>query len=226
MNVIGDKIASIKGLIPKQVRLVAVSKHQPIEAIQEAYDAGQRIFGENKAMEMKEKYEALPKNIHWHYIGHLQTNKVKYIAPFVKLIHSVDSLKLLKEINKQALKNERIISCLLQFHIASEETKFGLNAEEAYELLKSPEFKELKNIRITGIMGMASNTFDNNLIRAEFQYLHTIYQNLQFDFFLNDIFFRELSMGMSGDYQIAVQEASTLIRIGSSIFGVRSNTSI
>jgi len=224
MSTIGDKIASIKGQIPNQIRLVAVSKTKPIELIQEAYDAGQRIFGENKALEMRDKYEALPKNIHWHYIGHLQTNKVKYIAPFVKLIHAVDSLKLLKEINKQALKNDRIISCLLQFHIASEETKFGLSPEEAYEILKSPEFKEMKNIKITGVMGMASNTFNTDLIREEFKYLHTIYQNIQFDFFLGDIFFREISMGMSGDYQIAAQEGSTLVRIGSSIFGNRNYT--
>jgi hypothetical protein len=222
MNIIGDKIASIKGLIPEQVRLVAVSKTKPVELIQQAYDAGQRIFGENKATEMRDKHALLPDNIHWHFIGHLQTNKVKYIAPFVKLIHGVDSLKLLAEINKQALKNDRIISCLLQFHIASEETKFGMSAEEGYELLRSEEFKTFKNIRITGVMGMASNSFNNELIREEFKYLRTIYQNIQYDFFLDDIFFRELSMGMSGDYQIAIQEGSTLIRIGSSIFGERN----
>ena len=222
MSTIAEKIASIKGQIPDHVRLVAVSKTKPVEMILEAYTAGHRIFGENKAQEMRDKHAALPDDIHWHFIGHLQTNKVKYIAPFVKLIHSVDSLKLLKEINKQALKNNRIISCLLQFHIASEETKFGLSAEEAYELLNTPDFKEMKNIRITGVMGMASNTFDNNLIRSEFRYLMTIYKNLKYDFFLNDIFFREVSMGMSGDYQIAIQEGSTLIRIGSSIFGERN----
>ncbi len=221
MYTIGEKIASIKGQIPEQVRLVAVSKTKPINLIQEAYDAGQRIFGENKALEMRDKHQALPDNIHWHFIGHLQTNKVKYIAPFVKLIHSIDSMKILKEVNKQALKNNRIISCLLQFHIASEETKFGLSAKEAYAILSSEEFKSMKNIKITGVMGMASNTFDTELIKEEFKYLRTIYQNLQFDFFLNDIFFREISMGMSGDYQIAVKEGSTLIRIGSSIFGAR-----
>lgn len=221
MGTIGEKIASIKGQIPEQVRVVAVSKTKPIEVIQEAYDAGQRIFGENKAMDLRDKHAVLPDNIHWHYIGHLQTNKVKYIAPFVKLIHAVDSMKLLKEINKQALKNDRIISCLLQFHIASEETKFGLSPDEGYEILKSPEFKELKNIKITGVMGMATNTFDTELIRAEFKFLLQIFQNLRFEFFIDDIFYREVSMGMSNDYQIAVQEGSTLIRIGSSIFGAR-----
>jgi pyridoxal phosphate enzyme (YggS family) len=222
MASIAEKIISIKGQIPEQVRLVAVSKTQPMTMIEEAMAAGQLIFGENKALEMRDKYEALPKNIHWHFIGHLQSNKVKYIAPFVKLIHSVDGLNLLEEINKQALKNDRIISCLLQFHIASEETKFGLSVEEAYALLRSDEFKQMKNIKITGVMGMASNTFDTSIIRQEFQYLRTIFQNIQYDFFLGDIFFRELSMGMSGDYQIAIQEGSTLIRVGSSIFGVRN----
>ncbi len=222
MGNIAEKLASIKGQLPEGVRLVAVSKTKPAEDIMEAYEAGQRIFGENKALEMKEKYEVLPKDIHWHFIGHLQSNKVKYIAPFVKLIHSVDSMKLLKEINKQAAKNNRIISCLLQFHIATESTKFGLNPEEAYEILNSPEFKEMKNIKITGVMGMATYTFDTNMIRNEFRYLMTIFKNLRYDFFLGDIFFRELSMGMSGDYQIAVQEGSTIVRIGSSIFGERN----
>ena len=221
MSIIGEKIESIKGLIPSNVRLVAVSKTKSVEQIQAAYDAGQRIFGENKALEMRDKHALLPDNIHWHFIGHLQTNKVKYIAPFVKLIHSIDSLKLLQEIDKQAKKHDRIISCLLQFHVASEETKFGLSPEEGYEILHSPEFKEMKNIKIIGVMGMASNTFDSELIREEFKYLHTIYRNIQYDFFLDDIFYRELSMGMSGDYQIAIQEGSTLIRIGSSIFGDR-----
>jgi len=222
MSIIGDKIASIKGQLPDNVRLVAVSKTKPIEMIQEAYESGHKIFGENKALELRDKYEALPKDIHWHFIGHLQTNKVKYIAPFVKLIHAVDSFKLLKEINKQAAKNDRIISCLLQFHIASEETKFGMNPKEAYDLLNKPEFKELKNIKITGVMGMASNTFDTDLVRQEFAYLREIFQNIRFDFFLGNIFFREISMGMSGDFMIAAQEGSTLVRIGSSIFGERS----
>ncbi|MCK5775223.1 MAG: YggS family pyridoxal phosphate-dependent enzyme [Bacteroidales bacterium] len=221
MSVIGDKIKSIKGQLPDSVRLVAVSKTKPIEMIQEAYDAGHKIFGENKALELRDKHEVLPKDIHWHYIGHLQSNKVKYIAPFVKLIHAVDSFKLLKEINKQAAKHDRIISCLLQFHIASEDTKFGMNPEEAYELLNNPQLKELKNIRITGLMGMASNTFDTELVRKEFSYLTDIFQNVKFDFFLGDIFFREISMGMSGDFMIAAQEGSTLVRIGSSIFGER-----
>ncbi len=221
MSIIGDKIASIKGQLPEQVRLVAVSKTKPVSDIQQAYDDGQRIFGENKALELRDKAEQLPDNIHWHFIGHLQRNKVKYIAPFVKLIHGVDSLRLLKEINKEALKNDKIISCLLQFHIASEETKFGLNIEEASELLSSEEYKQMKNIKITGVMGMASNTFDTDLVRAEFQHLLNIFQSIRYKFFLDNIFYREISMGMSSDYQIAVQEGSTLVRIGSSIFGAR-----
>ncbi len=222
MNIIGAKIASIKGQLPEQVRLVAVSKTKPISDIQEAYDSGQRIFGENKALELRDKAEVLPTNIHWHFIGHLQRNKVKYIAPFVKLIHGVDSLRLLKEINKEALKNDRIISCLLQFHIASEETKFGLDMDEATALLSSDEFKAMKNIKITGVMGMASNTFDSDLVRAEFKHLLHFFQSIRYKFFLEDIFYREISMGMSNDYQIAVQEGSTLVRIGSSIFGDRN----
>ncbi|OYT11227.1 MAG: YggS family pyridoxal phosphate-dependent enzyme [Bacteroidetes bacterium 4572_112] len=222
MSIIGDKIASIKGQLPEQVRLVAVSKTKPIEDIQQAYDDGQRIFGENKALEMRDKAAALPDNIHWHFIGHLQRNKVKYIAPFVKLIHGVDSLKLLKEINKEALKNDRIISCLLQFHIASEETKFGLSLDEAVEMLSSEDYKAMKNIKITGVMGMASNTFDTDLVRAEFKHLLNLFQSIRYKFFLDNIFYREISMGMSNDYQIAVQEGSTLVRIGSSIFGARN----
>ena len=222
MNNIGDKIASIKGQLPEQVRLIAVSKTKPIEDIQAAYDAGHRLFGENKALECRDKAEALPDNIHWHFIGHLQRNKVKYIAPFVKMIHGVDSLRLLIEINKEAKKNDRIISCLLQFHIASEETKFGLDIKEATELLSSDEYKEMKNIKITGVMGMASNTFDTDLVRAEFQHLLNIFQSVRYKFFIDNIFYREISMGMSSDYQIAVQEGSTLVRIGSSIFGARN----
>lgn len=222
MNRIGEKIASIKGMLPAGVRLVAVSKTKPIEAIQEAYDSGQRLFGENKAMEMRDKHAVLPPDIHWHFIGHLQTNKVKYIAPFVNLIHGVDSLKLLAEINKEAVKNNRIIKCLLQFHIATEETKFGLSVEEGYEILNSPEFKAMENIRIAGVMGMATYTFDNELIRSEFKHLMTIFKNIRYDFFLDDVHYREVSMGMSGDYQIAVQEGSTILRIGSSIFGERN----
>jgi len=222
MSIIGDKIASIKGQLPEQVRLVAVSKTKPNEDIQQAFDDGQRIFGENKALEMRDKAAALPDNIHWHFIGHLQRNKVKYIAPFVKLIHGVDSLKLLKEINKEALKNDRIISCLLQFHIASEETKFGLSLDEAIEMLSSEDYKAMKNIKITGVMGMASNTFDTDLVRAEFKHLLNLFQSVRYKFFLDNIFYREISMGMSNDYQIAVQEGSTLVRIGSSIFGARN----
>lgn len=222
MTTIGEKINSIKGFLPSNVRLVAVSKTKPVELILEAYNSGHRLFGENKALEMRDKHELLPPDIHWHFIGHLQTNKVKYIAPFVNLIHGVDSLKILTAIDKLAKKNNRVIKCLLQFHIATEETKFGLSVEEGYALLSSNEFKEMKNVRIAGVMGMATNTFDNELIRGEFRYLATIFKNLRYDFFLEDVHFREISMGMSGDYQIAIQEGATLVRIGSSIFGERN----
>jgi len=220
MDIAGN-LSDLLGEIPSYVKLVAVSKTKPNEDVLQAYDSGFRVFGENKAQELNRKHSELPKDIEWHFIGHLQTNKVKYIAPFVSLIHAVDSFKLLKEINKQAAKHDRIISCLLQFHVASEDTKFGMSPEEAYELLNHSDRKELKNVRITGIMGMASNTFDTELVRQEFSYLRDIFQNVKFDFFLGDIFFREISMGMSGDFMIAAQEGSTLVRIGSSIFGER-----
>jgi hypothetical protein len=186
-----------------------------------AYQAGQRHFGENKVQELTEKSEQLPKDIHWHMIGHLQSNKVKFIAPFVHLIHTVDSLKLLIEINKQAQKNDRVISCLLQFYIAQEETKFGLNLEEAEELLTSNEFLSLKNIQIAGVMGMASFVDDQDQIRKEFQHLKSIFEAIKNEHFKTNLDFKEISMGMSGDYKIAIEEGSTLIRVGSSIFGGR-----
>ncbi len=213
-----DKLAFIQNQIPGTVTLVAVSKTQTVSAIQDAYDFGQRVFGENKVQELADKYTLLPKDIKWHVIGHLQTNKVKYIAPFVTLIHSVDSLKLLQEINKQALNNERIIDCLLQFHIAQEETKFGLSIEEAQEFLDSIDFALLKNVRIVGIMGMASFTSDSNQVRGEFKTLKSIYDQLKSDYFSAENSFKEISMGMSGDFQLAIEEGSTIVRVGSSIF--------
>jgi pyridoxal phosphate enzyme (YggS family) len=200
---------------------VAVSKTKPVEALMEVYDARQRVFGENKVQEMCEKYDVMPKDIQWHLIGHLQTNKVKYIAPFVALIHSVDSFKLLEEINKQALKTNRVIDCLLQFHIAQEETKFGLSENEAHDLITSNEFKLLKNIRIVGVMGMASFTEDIEVVRNEFQSLRKIFTNLKNNFFSKEDCFKEISMGMSGDYLLAIEEGSTIVRVGSSIFGTR-----
>lgn len=202
-------------------KLVAVSKTKPIEDLQEAYDAGQRIFGENQVQEMVEKYEKLPKDIEWHLIGHLQTNKVKYIAPFIHLIHSVDSLKLLTEINKQALKNDRVIDCLLQIYIADEETKYGLGFDEAIELLESQEFTELKNVRIVGLMGIATNTENLKLVKEEFYELKTLFDGIKVSYFRNQDYFKEISMGMSSDYKVAMEQGSTLVRIGSDIFGQR-----
>ncbi len=202
--------------------MIAVSKTKPVSALEEAYKAGQRHFGENKVQEMFDKYEQLPKDIQWHLIGHLQSNKVKYIAPFVHLIHSVDSLKLLSEIDKQAKKNNRVIDCLLQFHIAQEETKFGLNLQEAHSLITSAEFLEMKNVRIIGVMGMASFTNDEQQVKLEFSNLNAIFSQLKKDFFSLDENFRERSMGMSGDYLLAMQEGSTMVRIGSTIFGGRN----
>ena len=218
---ISEKLVEIQKTIPAHVCLVAVSKTKPVIDLLEAYQAGQRHFGENKVQEMSEKWELLPKDINWHLIGHLQTNKVKFIAPFVHLIHSVDSLKLLTEINKQAAKCQRVISVLLQFYIAKEETKFGLDYEEAIALLNSEEYKTFKNIQIVGVMGMASFTDDEETVRSEFSQLKELFSKLKVSFFKNDHFFREISMGMSGDYRLAIEEESTMVRVGSSIFGGR-----
>ena len=218
---IKENLKKIKRDIPANVKLVAVSKTKPVELIKEAYDAGHKIFGENKAQELSAKYPQLPKDIEWHFIGHLQTNKVKYIAPFVAMIHSVDSFKLLREINKQALKHNRIIDCLLEFHIAEESTKFGLNIEEAEEILLHPDIKTLSNIRICGVMGMATYTDDTQQIHREFAYLREIFGHFKKKFFPNESSFKEISMGMSGDYKIAIEEGSTIVRIGSKIFGAR-----
>lgn len=212
---------AIKAELPEKVTLVAVSKTKPSDALMEAYEAGQRDFGENYVQELVDKYEALPKDIRWHFIGHLQSNKVKYIAPFVYLIHGVDSLKLLQEINKQALKNGKTIDCLLQLYIAQEETKFGLSFEECKELLGSEAFKELKNIKVKGFMAMASNTDNENQIRKEFETLKQFSDSLSASSAFN---FEPgvLSFGMSSDYKIALDCGSNLLRIGSTIFGQRS----
>ncbi|MBP6569589.1 MAG: YggS family pyridoxal phosphate-dependent enzyme [Saprospiraceae bacterium] len=203
------------------VTLVAVSKTKPAEDIMKLYQSGQRIFGENKVQEMVSKYEVLPNDIQWHQIGHLQKNKVKYIAPFVAMIHAVDSFELLEVINKEAVKNIRTIDVLLQFHIATEETKFGLHKDEAVQLLTALEKEPLLNVRICGVMGMASFTEDTNLIRSEFRSLKEIFTSLKSRFFMENPFFNEISMGMSGDYKIAIEEGSTMVRIGSAIFGER-----
>ena len=222
MGTISENIRHYLDLIPKNVKVVAVSKTKPNVDILEAYNQGQRIFGENKVQDLTQKAEVLPKDIVWHFIGHLQTNKVKYIAPFVSLLHAVDSFKLLKEVNKQAKKNDRKISCLLQFHIATEDSKFGLNMEEAVSILSDVRFEELKNIEIIGVMGMATYTDDEKTIRAEFAKLVSFFNDLKKVFFHEQKSFKEISMGMSGDYQIAIEEGSTMVRIGSSIFGARN----
>lgn len=218
---ISKNLAAIRSNIPDNVKLVAVSKTQSIELIQEAYSCGQRIFGENKVQELQKKQLVLPTDIEWHFIGHLQTNKVKYIAPFVSLIHSVDSFKLLSEINKEAKKNNRIISCLLEMYIAVEETKFGLDIIKASEILLSEGFKSLHNIQISGVMGMATYSDNPNIVRQEFSNLRSCFNLLKDKFFSEDNRFKEISMGMSGDYLIAIEEGSTMVRIGTSIFGER-----
>jgi len=218
---ITENINQIKATLPATVKLVAVSKTKPNELLMEAYSTGQRAFGENKVQEMAAKYEALPKDIEWHFIGHLQTNKIKQIIPFVHLIHGIDSFKLLKAIDKEAVQANRIVHCLLQFHIAEEETKFGLSMDESTAMLNSSEFKLLTNIKISGVMGMATYTDDTNQIRNEFAHLKNIFDQLKSEYFPLDDEFREISMGMSGDYLIAVQEGSTMVRIGSILFGER-----
>lgn len=217
---IQENIKKIQSTLPTNVLLLAVSKTKPSSDIMQAYECGCRDFGENKVQEMTSKYEQLPKDIRWHLIGHLQTNKVKYIAPYVALIHSVDSLNLLQTINKEAQKCNRVIPCLLQFHIATEETKFGLLLDEAETILQSQEFSALKNIEIRGVMGMASCTDNQEQVRSEFKHLKTIFDTLRTKYFPIDSF-KEISMGMSGDYPIAVEEGSTIVRVGSSIFGER-----
>lgn len=218
---IKNNLLEIKSTLPDNVTLVAVSKTKPVSDLMEAYEAGQRIFGENKIQEMAEKFEQMPKDIEWHMIGHVQTNKVKFMASFVSLIHGVDSSRLLEEINKQALKNNRVIDCLLQVHIAEEETKFGLNESELNELLQSDTLAQLKNIKIKGLMGMATFTDDQNQIQKEFNHLKSIFDRLAQSQKSDNCEMEILSMGMSGDYQLAIDCGSTMVRIGSSIFGTR-----
>jgi len=218
---IQSNLKEVLATLPSHVRLVAVSKYHPVEALQEAYEAGQRIFGESKVQEMTLKYELLPKDIEWHFIGHLQTNKIKYMAPFVSMIHGVDSFKLLCEINKQAAKAGRIIPCLLQIHIAREETKFGFSPDECRDMLRQEGWKDLQHIRICGVMGMATNTDNEADIDQEFQTLAALFQEIKEIHFTQDPYFTEVSMGMSDDYPIAVKNGSTLVRVGSRIFGER-----
>lgn len=218
---IKENLLQIKNALPKPVTLVAVSKTKPVSDLMEAYEAGQRIFGENKIQEMEEKFNKMPKDIQWHMIGHVQTNKVKFMAPFVNLIHGVDSLKLLKEINKEALKNNRIIDCLLQMHIAEEETKFGLDNAELDEILKQVQNDNFKNIKIVGLMGMATFTENQVQIKKEFLHLKSIFDAKK-ELETENFQLATLSMGMSGDYQLAIKCGSTMVRIGSSIFGSRN----
>lgn len=214
-------IASISSSLPDGVRLVAVSKYNPIENVCAAYEAGQRMFGESHAQELVPKAQAMPNDVRWHFIGHLQTNKVKYIAPYVDVVESVDSLKLLREIDKQAAKCGRVIKCLLQFHVAAEETKFGFDEDECMAMLGSAEFRELRNVSIIGVMGMATATDDESQVRAEFARVASIYARLKKGFFADDAAFCEISMGMTHDYPIAIEEGATLVRVGSGIFGER-----
>jgi len=216
MMEISDNLKKLKSELPENVSLVAVSKTKPIQVMMEAYNAGQRIFGENKIQEMESKWQEMPKDVEWHMIGHVQRNKVKYMAPFVKLIHAVDSLKLLKEINKEAKKNERTINCLLQIKIAQEKSKYGMDGNDAIELLDSEAFKNLKNIKIVGLMGMATFTENKKQISEEFANLKTLFDSLKENHNLSI-----LSMGMSGDYNLAIENGSNMVRIGSAIFGER-----
>lgn len=219
---IADNLKQVLAELPSGVRLVAVSKFHPNEAIEEAYHAGQRIFGESKVQEMTAKYESLPKDIEWHFIGHLQTNKIKYMIPYVSMIHGIDTYKLLAEVNKQAGKAGRIVNCLLQIHVAQEETKFGFSPEECREMLEGGEWKQLTHVRICGMMGMASNTEDTEQIKSEFRLLNSLFQEFKATWFADSEAFTELSMGMSHDYHEAIASGSTLVRVGSKIFGERN----
>ena len=221
MHSIHQNIQSVRQHIPSHVRLVCVSKFHPNESIIEAYESGERIFGESKVQELCGKQETLPQDISWHFIGHLQTNKIKYIVPFVSLIHGVDSYKLLEEINKQAAKAGKVVNCLLQIHIAQEETKFGFSKEELLEVMESGAWQELKNVSICGLMGMATFTSNSEQIRTEFCGLKTLFDQVKTTYFVDESSFCELSMGMSDDYQPAIAEGSTLVRVGSKIFGTR-----
>lgn len=219
---ITQNIEILKGeLDPIGVKLVAISKTKSVAEIKEAYDAGQRVFGENMVQELVDKKEHLPQDIEWHLVGHLQRNKVKFVAPFISLIHSVDSFKLLVEINKLALRNNRIIDCLLQIHIAEEDSKFGLDHSEAIELLREEEFAQMTNIRIRGLMGIATNTESEKVVKEEFYELNMLFDGIKKSFFRHDEHFDTLSMGMSSDYQWAIEKGSNMVRLGSTIFGKR-----
>ena len=218
---IADNLKQVLAELPQGVRLVAVSKFHPNEAIEEAYQAGQRIFGESKVQEMTAKYESLPKDIEWHFIGHLQSNKIKYMIPYVAMIHGIDTYKLLAEVNKQAGKAGRTVNCLVQIHVAQEETKFGFSPEECREMLDAGEWKALAHVRICGLMGMASNTDNIEQINGEFRLLSSLFKEIKENWFADSDVFRELSMGMSHDYHEAIASGSTLVRVGSKIFGER-----
>jgi len=218
---IANNLQSIKSQLPTNVTLVAVSKTKPVSDLMEAYNAGQRIFGENKIQEMTEKHQQMPKDIYWHMIGHVQSNKVKYMIPYVKLIHGVDSLKLLKEINRHALRWRRKVDCLLQIHIAEEDTKFGLDENELNDILNSEEFKGFNNVKVIGLMGMATFTDNQHQIKREFEHLKSIFDKLSKQPTTQNLQLTTLFMGMSGDYQLAIECGSTMVRIGSSIFGIQ-----
>lgn len=218
---VAEQITRLQKELPEGVKLLAISKYQPIEAIQEAYDAGQRMFGENHIQEMAAKAAVLPKDIQWHFTGHVQTNKIKYMAPFVSLVHAVDSFRLLREIDKHAAKHERCIDCLLQIHIAQEDTKYGLTVDECRQLLANEPWRELEHVRITGLMAMGSNTDDMEQVRHEFRQIKGLFDELKEKYFANEPSFCQLSEGMTDDYPIAIEEGSTIVRIGSMIFGER-----
>lgn len=219
---IRENLIALQKEIPPDIKMVAVSKTKPLADIETLYGCGHKIFGENKVQELTSKYENLPKDIEWHMIGHLQSNKVKYIAPFVSMVHAVDSLKLLKTINKEAQKNNRVIPCLFQLYIAKEESKFGLSFDEIMKIIESESFNSMKHVQISGLMGMATFTDDKDLVRTEFQYLASCFKKLKERHFIDSDNFKELSMGMSGDYKVAIEEGATIIRIGSTIFGERN----
>lgn len=221
MSQVADKINKLLNEIPPHVKLIPISKTKPENTILEAYNSGFKIFGENKVQELARKHESLPGDIEWHMVGHLQSNKVKYLAPFIHLLHGIDSFKLLKVVNKEGEKIGRVINVLLQLHIATEETKFGLSEEEVFQIFDSEEFKLLENVKVIGVMGMATYTSDEGLIRKEFKGLSRFYEKIKSEYFIDNKDFKEISMGMSSDYKIAIEEGSTMIRIGSLIFGSR-----
>lgn len=216
-----ENLLQVKSQVPDNVCLIAVSKTKPVEAIQEAYDCGQRVFGENKAQEMREKHAVLPQDIQWHMIGHLQENKIKYIIPYVTMIHSIDSLKLLKEVNKKAIQCERVVDCLIEMDISHEDSKFGLSIEELRDMLESEDFQAMNNVRICGLMGIGSITDDREKTRQEFRNLKNMFEDIRKEYFQDKEYFTHISMGMSGDYDIAIEEGSTFVRVGSKIFGER-----